>query len=292
MNARNRWILLLLLSVATALLAFNGHPFIVNAAAPVADLERVHFGDRPVSNLFSQAEPRQAVQTSEVQYATVNGKVITGYFAKPKTVTGPLPAVITIHEWWGLNDNIRAATRRLAGEGYQVLAVDLYGAQTAQTPEAARQLLQQVNDNPTPAKDNLRQAYQYLANRQKAPKVGVMGWCFGGAWSLQTALLLPTEIDATVIYYGRLVNDPAQLRTLQMPILGIFGANDQSIPVADVRRFEETLKSLGKTVTIQIYDNAGHAFANPSGDRYVPAAAEAAWSQTTDFLARTLKPKT
>lgn len=243
-----------------------------------------HRNDQPVATPAAKMEPAQPVTTETVQYATVNGQAVTGYFAKPQGISEPLPGLITIHEWWGLNDNIEAMTRRLAGEGYQVLAVDLYNNQTAQSPDQARQLVQSVMQNPADARANLQQAYQYLAGQQNASKVGVIGWCFGGGWALRTALLLPEKLDAAVIYYGELVTNPDQLKTLQMPILGIFGAEDQTIPVAQVQEFESTLDSLGKTAEINIYDNAGHAFANPSGNRYVPEAATAAWQATTQFL--------
>ena len=243
-----------------------------------------HEGDRPVATAVAMAEPSVPVSSQSVQYATVNGLPVTGYFAQPEAATEPLPGLIAIHEWWGLNENIEAMAQRLAGEGYQVLAVDLYGGQTAQTPKNARQLMQSVMQSPSPAKDNLQQAYEYLASDRNAPEVGAIGWCFGGGWALRTALLLPQQLDAAVIYYGELITEPLELASLQMPILGLFGAEDQAIPVADVREFEQVLNSLGKTAEIHIYEGAGHAFANPSGDRYVPEAAAAAWEETTQFL--------
>jgi len=227
------------------------------------------------------------VTTEQVEYATVNGKTVTGYLARPEAV-GQFPGLITIHEWWGLNDNIQAMTRRLAGEGYTVLAVDLYGGKTAESPEKARQLVKTVMQNRKAAQSNLQQAYEYLSNERQAPEVGVIGWCFGGGWALQTALLLP-KLDAAVIYYGELVTDFQALKKLETPVLGIFGAQDQGIPVESVRSFETALKSLGKTAEIYIYENAGHAFANSSGDRYVPEAAADAWQKTTAFLKQHLK---
>lgn len=248
-----------------------------------------HQSDRPIPTAIAMSEPATPVTTEVVNYATVNGQEITGYYARPENASEPNPGIIAIHEWWGLNENIEAMARRLAGEGYQVLAVDMYGGQVAETPERAKQLVQSVEEDS--AKNNLEQAYEYLTTEQRAPTVGVIGWCFGGSWSLQTALLLPQGIDATVIYYGGQIGEatPEQLATLQMPILGIFGAEDSSIPVSTVREFESTLNELGKQADIQIYENAGHAFANPSGDRYVPEAAEEAWNETTEFLAQHLK---
>ena len=117
----------------------------------------------------------------------------------------------------------------------------------------------------------------------------MVGWCFGGGWSLGTTLLMPGKIDGTVIYYGHLETDPAKLATIKHPVLGLFGAEDKSIPVDSVRAFESALKKQGTPVEIKIYDGAGHAFANPSGGSYRPDAAKDAWQRTTAFLARNLK---
>ncbi|HEX3127052.1 MAG TPA: dienelactone hydrolase family protein, partial [Thermoanaerobaculia bacterium] len=185
--------------------------------------------------------------------------------------------------------NIRQMAQRLAGEGYTALAVDLYGGQVADTPEKAQELMKAVLANTAEGAENVRQAYEYLETKEKAPKIGVIGWCFGGGWSLQTALLMPNKIDATVIYYGHLEMDKAKLGLLKMPILGFFGGKDQSIPVASVKEFEKTLKDLGKWVEIHIYDDANHAFANPSGGNYNEAAAKDAWQRTVAFLAKNLK---
>lgn len=251
---------------------------------------REHQNEKPTPTAIALIPPSQPVVTEQVNYATVNSQTATGYFAQPQTNIESLPGLIIIHEWWGLNENIEAMARRLAGEGYKVLAVDLYNGEVGTTPQEARALVQNVGENPNLAQDNLQQAYQYLVDQGQTTKVGVMGWCFGGSWSLQTALLLPQQIAATVIYYGGQISQfsSTQLQTLQMPILGIFGAEDRSIPVAEVRQFGANLDRLGKDAEIIIYENAGHAFANPSGERYVPEAAEAAWLKTIDFLNQNL----
>jgi carboxymethylenebutenolidase len=196
--------------------------------------------------------------------------------------------VIVIHEWWGLNDNIRAMTRRLAGEGYQALAVDLYGGNHAESPDEAMKLVNGVQQSPGAAQENLRRAAAWLAGKG-AKKLGVIGWCFGGGWSLNTTLLMPDKIDATVIYYGHLETDPAKLATIKHPVLGAFGAEDKSIPADSVRAFESALKKQGTPVDIKIYEGAGHAFANPSGGSYRPDAARDAWQRTTAFFAKSLK---
>lgn len=243
-----------------------------------------HQQDRPVASAAITQAPAVEVEAQPVTYGTVNGEAVTGYLARPVDAAEPLPGLIVIHEWWGLNDNIKMMTERLAGEGYTALAVDLFG-QVADTPEAARAQVQAALQTPDVLQENLRQAYQYLEQDQNAPMIGSIGWCFGGSWSLQTALLFPEELDAAVIYYGgNLVTDPAQLEALQMPILGIFGGIDDNPPVETVREFESALNSLGKSVEIHIYEGADHAFANPSGTRYNAEAAEAAWEETTAFL--------
>ncbi len=247
-----------------------------------------HLHDRPLASDAVAQAPMQPVEAEQVTYATVDGQPVTGYLARPANATEPLPGLIVIHEWWGLNDNIEMMTRRLAGEGYLALAVDLFG-QVADTPEQARAQVQAAAQTPQKLEDNLRQAYQYLSHQQ-ASKVGSIGWCFGGSWSLRTALLLPEELDAAVIYYGgQLITDSAQLEPLQMPILGVFGSLDDNPPVETVKAFESALKSLDKSVQVHIYEGADHAFANPSGTRYNAEAAEDAWDKTTAFLNQHLK---
>ena len=252
-------------------------------------MEQEHRGETPTATEAALLEPAMPVTAEAVTYATVAGEPITGYLAQPEGAEAGLPAIIAIHEWWGLNDNIRAMTERLAGEGYTVLAVDLYNSQVADTSAAARQLMQAVMNDPEPAEANLQQAFDYLVTEQAASAIGSIGWCFGGGWSLQTGLLLPQQLDALAIYYGRLVTEPEQLEPLQMPIIGFFGAEDQAIPVEQVREFEAALESLDKPAEIYIYEEAGHAFANPSGERYAPEAAADAWAKTTEFFAQYLQ---
>jgi len=243
-----------------------------------------HENDYPVANASADAELSEPVVTETVTYANVEGREVTGYLAKPEESDQNLPGILVIHEWWGLNDNIKMMTRRLASLGYKALAVDLYHGKSAETPENAGNYAREVGQNPELATENLKQAYAYLELQEDVTKTGVIGWCFGGGWSLNTALAFPEQIDAAVIYYGRLVTDPDRLEKLDMPILGLFGAEDQGIPVESVREFESVLTDLGKDATIHVYEGADHAFANPSGTRYNEEAAEKAWAETIEFL--------
>lgn len=252
-------------------------------------METEHQGDSPVANAAAAIPQGAEVDTATVSYAMVGGNRVSGYLAKPQDAADDMPGIIVIHEWWGLNDNIRMMTRRLAGEGYVALAVDLYNGKAADSPEMAGQYAREAGEHPEQAIDNLKQAYAYLTNEEGVGNVGTIGWCFGGGWSLQAALALPNKIDATVIYYGRLVTDPAKLKPLRMPILGLFGSEDQGIPPDEVHKFEAVLDSLGKDASIHIYEGANHAFANPSGTRYNKEAAEDAWNKTVSFFATNLK---
>jgi carboxymethylenebutenolidase len=248
-----------------------------------------HRNDQPAASPATKVDAAAPIKSQPVQYATVNGKPVTGYLAYPAAAEGGLPAVLVFHEWWGLNDNIRAMADQLAGQGYVALAADLYGGQVAAQPEAARALMEQALKDRDAMGQNLRQANAYLKEQVKATRVGTIVWCFGGSMSLNAALLAPDQVDATIIYYGFVSGDAEQLKPLQAPVLGLFGGADDGIPLDTVRAFEAALKGLGKPVTIHVYDGAGHAFANPSGKNYQAAAAADAWQKSLAFLAEHLK---
>src|SRR5215216_2815900 len=197
-----------------------------------------------------------------------------------------LPAVVMIHEWWGLNDNIKDMANELASEGYVVLAADLYNGEVATTPDKAMQLVSSVRENPEQAISNLQSAVQYLASlpNVNSSRIASLGWCFGGGQSLQLALNSEQNpLAATVIYYGNLVNDTNEISKIKWPVLGIFGDQDQSIPVESVNAFEQALNETGVANEIYIYPGVGHAFANPS-DNYAPKEAADAWKKTLAFL--------
>lgn len=290
---------LALLIAALLLAACGDAPADDASAAARADtayadrMAEEHAGDS--TNATGTArEPATPVESEMVNY----GPEAPGYMAYPAQPDSvleargggnQLPGLIVVHEWWGLNDNIRAAARRLAGEGYRVLAVDLYGGQVAETPDEARSIMQAAMGDEDALVSNMQSAHQYLSGEQQAPRVGVMGWCFGGGMALQAGLAMPSDLDALVIYYGRIQGTSrAQLQPLEMPILGVFGEEDGGIPADSVRAFEQTLADLGKDARVEIYPDAGHAFANPTGQNYVPGAAADAWDQTTAFLEENL----
>lgn len=253
-------------------------------------IAELHQNDTPVLSPIALADPAQEVTAQTVTYGTIDGTALTGYLAQPATTTAPLPGLIVIQQWWGLTENMEAMTRRLAGEGYAALAVDLYNDQVAETPEQARSLVQSALEDPERIQQNLVAAYDYLSNDVNAPTVGSIGWCFGGTWSLNTALALPTQLDAAVIYYGgQITTERDRLSSLQMPIQGHFGELDSRPSPETVREFEAVLNDLDKDAQIYLYADADHAFANP-GTRYNEEAAELAWERTIEFLHQHLLP--
>ena len=202
---------------------------------------------------------------------------------------GPFPGLIVIHEWWGLNDWVKEQASKLADQGYAALAVDLYRGKVATTPDEAHQIMRGVPEDR--AKRDLHAAFAFLASQSnvKKDRIGAIGWCMGGGYSLDVALQEPT-LAADVINYGHLATDPETLKKINAPILGLFGAQDKGIPPEDVRKFGETLDKMGKKIDVKIYDDAGHAFENPNNkDGYRAADAADAWQRTTDFLAANLK---
>jgi carboxymethylenebutenolidase len=252
--------------------------------ANVDAMSREHADDTTQPSPAAEVAPMRPVVSERLPYAEVDDELVYGHFAFPEDMVEPLPAVIMIHEWWGLNDNVRAMAERLAGEGYIVLAVDLFAGTTATSPEQARQHTLKVVENPDKANENLRQAYEFVSQTAGAPRIGSLGWCFGGGWSLNAAMLFPEELDAAVIYYGQVTDDAEKLLPIGAPILGLFGAADKGIPVESVKSFEAALGRLRKNHTIHIYPGAEHAFANPSGNAYDAEAAEDAWQKTLAFL--------
>lgn len=243
-----------------------------------------------------------AVNAKMVQFA--NGTVqVIAYEARPKTGTGPFPAVIVIHENTGLTDHIKDVTRRLAKEGYIGLGVDFLsrdgGTMAFNTPQDATTAINKVTDEQFVSDVNA--AVQYLTGAGVgAPKVGIVGFCWGGRRSLVSAEKAK-GLSAAVIYYGPVVT-PDGVQTVDTvkeapsdtcPVLGNFGAADPIIPAAKVMELQQALTSAGKSVDFKVYDGAGHAFNNDTRPfngtiGYVPAAAQDAWTRTLAFYKKNL----
>ena len=252
--------------------------------AYVQKMAQQHAQDRPAPSPAAQAAPASEVVGRIETYGNSDGKTLQGYVAYPASAEGALPGVLMFHEWWGLNDNIKSMANQLAAQGYAVIAVDMYGGRVAQQPDQAQALMQEAIGKPDAIKANIQQAYGYLKDHLKAARVGTLGWCFGGSMSFEAGKILGENLGAVVIYYGFVNGRRDELTALKAPVLGLFGGQDHGISAETVTAFEQGLKALERSPQIHVYPDAGHAFANPSGENYRKADAEDAWARTTAFL--------
>jgi carboxymethylenebutenolidase len=237
--------------------------------------------------VFLFAIPAFAATGKAVSYKS-GDETVQGMLYAPEG-KGPFPALVVIHEWWGLNDWVKDQASKLAHQGYVTLAVDLYRGKVATTPDEAHEIMRGVPEDR--AARDLHAVVEYLKAQSnvKKDRIGSIGWCMGGGYSLNVALQEPT-LAAAVINYGHLATDADSLQKINAAMLGIFGGQDRGIPVEDVKKFEQTLKQQGKKVEIVIYPDAGHAFENPNNKTgYRADDAADAWKRTTTFLDGTLK---
>ncbi|HYM60422.1 MAG TPA: dienelactone hydrolase family protein [Thermoanaerobaculia bacterium] len=274
----------LLLSAILALLA----PLVLSAQ------EHEHPGTRTTVNTFHKgAAPPPTISLLRgkvIQFPSAIGGNASGYLALPDSKTPARhPAIIVIQEWWGMNDWILQQADRFSRDGYVALAIDLYRGKSTTDPATAHELMRGMPEDRAMA--DLKAAFNLLASRSDVDpaKIGSIGWCMGGGYSLALATVEP-RLAACVMNYGRLVTDPATIEKMRPPILGNFGADDKGIPPADVKAFDAALKKAGKSSDIKIYDGAGHAFMNPANtDGYRPESAKDAWRRIDAFLEKKLK---
>lgn len=226
----------------------------------------------------------QAGGVRDISLPTPSGGTAMGVIAMPAKL--PAPTVLLIHEWWGLNDQIKSVAVEFAKMGYIALAADMYGGNVATDRDGAMGLMKSVDG--AKGTEQLVTLINHLKTMEGSTgKVGTVGWCFGGGWSLNASLATP--VDATVIYYGRCDKSAADLATLQSPVLGHFGTEDTSINAEMVGVLEASMKEAGKAdqLTVHWYE-ANHAFANPTGARYDEADANLAWERTKTFFEQNL----
>jgi carboxymethylenebutenolidase len=219
-----------------------------------------------------------------VELTLSDGKTSTAYVAHPKGT--PRGGLLLVHEYWGLNDWVKAEADRYAGQGYLVLAVDLYDGHVATQPDEAEKLMKSLTDAHATAVETA--GVDWLVKNVKGKKIATLGWCAGGGEALNASLTNPDKVLATVIFYGLPVNDVARLRKLRGPILGIWAKKDGWITPTRVAAFDTALKDAGIKHEFRSYD-ADHAFANPTGGRYNPPAAQDANDAARRFLAAQLK---
>ncbi len=231
-----------------------------------------------------------AVSTAGQMIAFTQGSSHANAYLALTPGEGTHPAVIVIHEWWGLNDWVKQQADSLAMNGFTALAVDLYHGKVAHDQETAHQLISGLAEDDAMA--TLRAATDFMRGRSdvRANAIGVIGWCMGGKYSIRLAAADP-GIRACIMYYGAPITDAKTIAGIQAAVLGNFGAEDKGPSPEQVRTFQASLRMAGKKADFKIYPNAGHAFANvnnPWGG-YRPEAARDAWQRTLAFLEAQLR---
>jgi len=226
-----------------------------------------------------------------VSFNRPDGKSVNGYLAEPPTAS-KAPALVVIQEWWGLNDQIRGVADKLAKAGYRALVPDLYRGKTAVDAKEANHLMTGLNFGDAASQD-IRGAVQYLKKSGSA-KVGVTGFCMGGALTVLSAVNVP-EMDAGVIWYGYPPLEYVDASKIKAPLLGHWAMHDQAFAIGGVDKLEEKLRAAKVSFEFHRYD-AKHAFANETADskglemlKYDPKLAAQAWKRTMDFLAQQLR---
>ena len=213
------------------------------------------------------------------------------FLAHPGTATAQWPAVVIIHEWWGLNDHIKDVARRFAAEGYVALAPDLYsrlGYKVTKDATEAANLMNALSSQA--ALRDLNAATRYLKQLSIVDPmhIGAVGFCMGGTFAL-TQAIHNSDVKAAVIFYGK-VPPLESLPRLLCPILYHYGAQDGWVTKQEVDRLQQGLTQNGKSGEIVIYPTAGHAFFNDTRpEAYHKDDATKAWQTTLQFLSTQLR---
>lgn len=242
-------------------------------AAPTAE---------PTPEAAEEAAPEIMGET--VTYPDRDGEELTGYLAWPASAAdSPLPGLIVLQEWWGVNEHIKDVTRRFAAAGYVALAPDLYHGAVATEPDEARKLVMEL-DMPE-AVAEIGQAIEFLLSQEsvRGEKAGMVGFCLGGRLVLASATTLDT-IGAAVPFYGSALS-PEDSATVKAPVQGHYGTEDGGIPVDTVQAMGSAMEAAGITSEFYLYEGAPHAFFNDTAASYRPEAAQTAWERTLAWLA-------
>lgn len=227
-----------------------------------------------------------AAEGSRVSYSS-GSETVSAKWLTPEG-GGPFPAVILIHEWWGLNEWVEKRAEELVKEGFAVLAVDLYRGHAATSQAEAHELMRGLPHDRVLR--DLAAAMDYIGQQPsaKGKKIGVVGWCMGGGFALDLAVARK-DLAACAVFYGSMPTDKEALEKINCPVAGFFGAEDRGISVQNVKQFEQDMLALDKKVSVKIYERAGHAFMNNTRPSYNEAAARDAWKRCQTFLSNSLK---
>ncbi len=235
----------------------------------------------------SRAVPPEA-DTSRVRLGS--GPSASDAFVAWPSGSGRAPGVLVLHEWWGLDGQIREVARQLASQGYVAVVPDLYHGEVASDPEHARALASRLSLEDAFATVDAAARWLRAEPRTARARLGLVGFCMGGGLAERYALRT-SGLSAVVMFYGQPETDPAKLAALGAPLQGHFGAEDSSIPLAKVEELRSALAKADKPGEIYVYPGAGHAFMHEGNDTYRPDAARQAWARLLAFLQDRLKSR-
>ena len=234
---------------------------------------------------------QQAKDLSNTSFPGPDGTTLVGYLQTPPG-PGPFPTVIMIHEWWGLTNPLIEKANQMAAQGYVVFVPDTYRGQA--TRLIPRALWLRLNAPEGRVMADLQAAYDFVLTRPQVDqrRVAVLGFCYGGEMALRYGTR-NANLAATVVFYGSPITDASQFGALAQtrgPVLGIFGAQDSQIPVAEVEQFKQALAQAGIRHQVTIYPGVGHAFVEPKA-MAEPGPAQDAWRETLAFLDANVKQR-
>lgn len=224
---------------------------------------------------------------TNTRIANTGGPEVRAFVAQPEGA-GPFPAVIMVHEWWGLTDEIVGKAQELAKQGYVVVAPDtMRGSSTGWFPRAIYQV---ATTKPEQIVGDVDAVFAWLEAQPnvQANRIAIMGFCFGGRTALQYSIRNP-QLAATATFYGMADTTPEQLRALRGPVLGIWGGADQSIPLTEVNTLEQHLQAAGVAHTFRVFEGQPHAFVKSVEEIKQGGAQAEAWDELLTFLDGSLK---
>lgn len=252
-------------------------------------------------NSKKEVEMKEPMLKEENISYTGDSVTMNGFIVYDENIEGARPAVLVVHEWWGLNDYAKMRARELAKLGYIAMAVDMYGeGKQADNPEMAQQLATPFYADPQMAKRRFDAAVAKLKTYSQADgnKIAAIGYCFGGTQVLNMANL-GEDLKAVVSFHGGLQVVTPDKNTLTAPVLICHGGADPFVPQEQVDQYKKQMDSIGANYTFKAYEGATHAFSNPNATamgekfqmpiKYNAAADTASWNDMKDFFGKTLK---
>ncbi len=233
----------------------------------------------------SETAPQgRSVAGAMLAYAEVEGKLARGYFSYPVDMIEPLPAILLIHDQYGLTESFKMVADQVAAQGYIAVAVDLFGGASGRLPADTREPRVRLLEKPELARDNLAQAIDFVENSFGSTGFGAIGWGFGGLWAMNVATTYPDKVTAVGTVQGQPIANAEYLDKFTMPLLALYGASDRSVPVAEVNAFRALLEETGARFEMRTFPQAGRGFMLEDSRAYNAGQAAEAWRLIAAFI--------